>query len=405
LSNKLQNDFKMENNSALQLGGLTYSETGKVFPKKIYRMAVGAMFFFQGLSFASWASRIPTIQQTLDLNEAALGAMLLALPIGLMVSLPFAGWLIARLGSRKVVLTAALGYSAVLVSLGFAQNFVQLASALFVYGFCGNLLNIAINTQAVGVEALYKKSIMASFHGLWSLAGFAGAAIGTLMIGLNILPAYHFLLVMALIWVGVAVCSRYILREDLNSDGNQPLFAKPDKSLVNLGIIAFCSMICEGAMFDWSGVYFKKVVQAEPAWLGAGYTAFMLTMALGRFVADGFTHRFGLKNTLKVSGLLTATGLVLAVVLPGLWTAMLGFLLVGAGVSSVVPLVYSAAGRSKVLSPGVALAAVSTIGFLGFLIGPPLIGFVAGAFSLRASFSIIAIMGLCVTLVASRSRF
>jgi MFS family permease len=394
----------MENNKALHIGDLAYSETGPVFTRKIYRLAVGAMFFFQGLSFASWASRIPTIQQMLGLNEAALGAMLLALPMGLMVSLPFAGWLIAKVGSRKVVVSAALGYSAVLVSLGFAQNTLQLASALFVFGFFGNLLNIAINTQAVGVEALYKKSIMASFHGLWSLAGFSGAAVGTLMIGLEVMPAYHFMMVMALIWVGVAISSRYILREDLNSDGNQPLFAKPDKSLVNLGIIAFCSMICEGAMFDWSGVYFKKVVLAEPAWLGAGYTAFMLTMALGRFVADGFTHRFGLKNTLKVSGLLTASGLLLAVLLPGLWTAILGFLLVGAGVSSVVPLVYSAAGRSKVLSPGVALAAVSTIGFLGFLIGPPLIGFVAGAFSLRASFSIIAIMGLCVTLVSHRSK-
>ncbi|MGV3504192.1 MAG: MFS transporter [Adhaeribacter sp.] len=395
----------MDSNKAIHIGDLAYAEAGQVYPKKIYRMAVGAMFFFQGLSFASWASRIPSIQQTLGLNEAALGAMLLALPVGLMLSLPFAGWLISRVGSRKVVITAALAYSGVLVSLGFAQNTLQLASALFVYGFFGNLLNIAINTQAVGVEALYKKSIMASFHGLWSLAGFSGAAIGTLMIGLQILPAYHFLLVMALIWVGVAFCARYILREDLNSGENQPLFAKPDKSLVNLGIIAFCSMICEGAMFDWSGVYFKKVVMAEPAWLGAGYTAFMLTMALGRFVADSFTHRFGLKNTLKVSGLLTAAGLILAVVLPGLWTAIAGFLLVGAGVSSVVPLVYSAAGRSKVLSPGVALAAVSTIGFLGFLIGPPLIGFVAGAFSLRASFALIAVMGLCVTLVSSRSKF
>lgn len=394
----------MENNKALHIGALTYTETGQAFPRKVYRMAVGAMFFFQGLSFASWASRIPTIQQTLGLNEAALGAMLLALPIGLMLSLPFAGWLIAKVGSRKVVISAALAYSAVLVSLGFAQNTLQLASALFVYGFFGNLLNIAINTQAVGVEALYKKSIMASFHGLWSLAGFSGAAIGTLMIGLDIMPALHFMLVMALIWAGVAFCARFILREDINSGGQQPLFVKPDKSLINLGIIAFCSMICEGAMFDWSGVYFKKVVMAEPAWLGAGYTAFMLTMALGRFVADGFTHRFGLKNTLKISGLLTATGLLLAVLMPGLWTAILGFLLVGAGVSSVVPLVYSEAGRSKVLSPGVALAAVSTIGFLGFLIGPPLIGFVAGAFSLRASFSIIALMGLCVTLVASRAK-
>ncbi len=164
-------------------------------------------------------------------------------------------------------------------------------------------------------------------------------------------------------------------------------------------------MICEGAMFDWSGVYFDKVLKVDKAWIGAGYTAFMSTMATGRFIADWFTNRFGLKFTLQLSGSLTASGLLIAVIFPYLVTSILGFFLVGFGVSSVVPLVYSVAGKSKVLSAGAALSAVSTIGFLGFLLGPPVIGIIAGATSLRVSFTLIAVMGFCITIIASKRKF
>ena len=373
-------------------------------PYRINRIAVGSVFFLYGLCFASWASRIPSIQQSIGLSDAQLGLVLISLPVGLMISLPLAGWLTAKAGSRKIVIIATVLYSLALVSLGLSQNVYQLVSGLFIFGLSGNMLNISINTQAVGVEALYKRSIMASFHGLWSLAGFVGAAIGTFMMGRGIFPYQHFILILIIAVTILLLSNRNMLKEDAQQDSNQPLFARPDKSLINLGIIAFCSMICEGAMFDWSGVYFKKVVVADEAWLGAGYTAFMSTMAFGRFFADWATVRFGIKRILQYSGLLTASGLLISVLFPTLATAIIGFLLVGFGVSSVVPLVYSAAGRSKVLSPGVALAAVSTIGFLGFLCGPPIIGLVAGATSLRISFSIIAVMGLCVSIVASRSK-
>ena len=372
--------------------------------RKVHRVAVGALFFLQGICFASWASRIPSIQQKLALSDAQLGAVLFSIPVGLMLSLPLSGWLVAKICSKKVAMFAIFLYGIVLVSLGMAQNTPQLVACLFVFGFAGNLNNIAINTQAVGVESLYKKSIMASFHGMWSLAGFTGAAIGTFMIGQGIIPYQHFLVIFVMIAVGAVVSLRYVLPEDANQNADQPIFAMPDKSLLSLGLIAFCAMICEGAMFDWSGVYFKKVVMAPEAWVGLGYSAFMGTMALGRFVADWFTGKFGLKRTLQLSGALTAGGLMVAVLLPGIVTATLGFLMVGAGVSSVVPLIYSAAGKSKVLSPGVALAAVSTIGFLGFLIGPPLIGIVAGASSLQVSFSLIAIMGLCVTIFSTKAE-
>lgn len=372
---------------------------------RVHRVAVSAIFFLQGLCFASWASRIPTIQQQMGFSDTQLGLVLLALPVGLMLSLPLSGWLVARQGSRRVAIVGALLYSFTLLTLGIASNPLQLVSCLVFFGLAANMLNIAINTQAVGVEALYSRSIMASFHGLWSLAGFVGAAVGTIMIGYGVSPLPHFGIIMGLIIAGVLVAGRHILPADANSAStDQPIFVLPDKSLLILGVIAFCCMICEGAMFDWSGVYFRKVVQAEKAWVGAGYTAFMSTMAAGRFVADRFTSHFGYARTLQFSGLLTASGLLLAVLMPQLWPSIVGFLLVGFGVSSVVPLVYGAAGRSTVMSPGVALAAVSTVGFLGFLIGPPLIGLVAGATSLRISFSIIAVMGLCIALLAARAK-
>ncbi|RAK70114.1 MFS transporter [Hymenobacter edaphi] len=383
---------------------ITLALPGQVTPRT-HRLAVAAWFFLQGLIFASWASRIPTIQQRLGLSEGDLGLLLLAIPLGQLPSLPLTGWLVHQYGSRRTALAGAMIYSSALVGLGWAPSLWLLVPCLVVFGFASNLMNISINTQAVGVEALYPKPIMASFHGMWSLAGFTGAAIGTAMNGFSVLPEFHFLLILALILVGAMLSFNGLLPHSVSEDtAEQPLFVLPDRTLLSLGAIAFCALICEGAMFDWSGVYFKKVVQADKAWVSAGYTAFMSTMALGRFGADWLTARLGARAVIQLSGCLTAVGLLIAVLFPTLGPALLGFMLVGFGTSSVVPLVYSAAGRSTVMSAGMALAAVSTIGFLGFLIGPPIIGLVAGATSLRISFSLIALMGLCVAAVASRAR-
>ncbi|SEO70224.1 Fucose permease [Mucilaginibacter gossypiicola] len=370
--------------------------------KLTLRIAVGAMFFMAGLSFSSWASRIATVQQNLGLSDAGLGAVLFALPVGLMCSLPFSGWIITKIGSKKLVIAALLVYAIALVSLGLAQNTFQLIICLLCFGFSSNSVNIAVNTQAVATEQLYQRPIMAFFHGLWSLAGFTGAGIGTFMIANGVIPFHHFSFMLIVIAIGVAVSARYLKDDKVTDSG--PVFVMPDKSLIKLGIIAFCSMICEGAMFDWSVIYFKKVVLAPQALVGIGFTTFMFTMAGGRFIADWFAHKFGLKRTLQVSGSLTATGLLIAVAFPYVYTAMAGFLLVGAGVSSVVPMVYSAAGKSKTMSPGVALAAVSTIGFMGFLVGPPVIGFIAGIATLRASFILIACMGISVVVVSTMAK-
>jgi MFS family permease len=371
---------------------------------RMHRICVGAIFFMHGLCFASWASRIPSIQEKLSLTAAALGTILFALPVGFFISLPFAGWFVGKVGSKKVVVLSAVLYALSLVSIGTASHALELFFCLFSFGFFANLLNISINTQAIAVERLYKKKLMASFHGLWSLAGFTGAAVGTWMIGNRFAPFPHYVVICMVFLFANVVCSFYLVTTDEGQDEKRPLFAMPDKSLIGLGVIAFCSMMAEGAMFDWSGVYFIKVVKVEQQFTGLGYTTFMIAMAGMRFMADGLSHRFGLKKILQASGLLTATGLLVAVLMPQMLTSLVGFFLIGMGVSSVVPLVYSAAGKSKTLSPGTALTAVSSLGFMGLLIGPPIIGFIAEATSLRISFLAITVMALAVVGLSSRMR-
>ncbi|TDO27223.1 MFS transporter [Sediminibacterium goheungense] len=372
---------------------------------KAHRLAVAVFFFMAGLCFASWASRIPDIKLKLGLSDAGLGAVLFALPIGLMLSLPLSGWAVTRFSSKTMVTIAAVGYPLMLVLIGTVSATWQLAAVLFCFGVFGNLYNISANTQAVGVESLYQRSVMATFHGIWSLAGFSGAAIGTFLIAQGIEPLHHFLLICIVSLVVVLLAQGYILPNDKQPEQKQPLFAKPDAAILKLGLIAFGCLVCEGTMFDWSGVYFQKVVGAPKEMVTLGYTVFMATMATGRFLGDRLVTRFGIQRMLQISGIIISSGLAVAVLFPTIELATAGFFLVGLGVSSVVPLVYSAAGKSKTMSPGVALAAVSTIGFLGFLIGPPLIGFIAELSGLRWSFTIIAIIGFSTTIMATLMKW
>ncbi|GAB3295873.1 MFS transporter [Hymenobacter tenuis] len=365
------------------------------------RVAVSVLFFVAGLCFASWASRIPDIGLKLGLSEGELGQLLLALPVGSMLALPVAGWMVHTYGSRVVVLLATCMYAGFLPLLGWATGFWSLAGCLVLFGFAGNLLNISVNTQAIGVQAAYGKPIMASFHGLWSLAGFLGGALGTLLIRWQQTPLWHFTLVMGLGLVLTVLAHQHTLPQDTGSDASGPSLRRPEPYLLRIGLIAFCGMLCEGCMFDWSGVYFQKVVRPDAALVTTGYVACMSTMALGRFISDYFTHRFGTNRMLQISSALITVGLLTAVVWPAFIPSVIGFLLVGFGIASVTPLAYSAAGQSTTVSPGVALAMVSTIGYLGFLLGPPLIGLVAEFSSLRVSFALVAGLGAAIGLLAA----
>lgn len=373
---------------------------------RTHRVAVSALFFLAGITFASWASRIPHIKENLHLSDGALGSVLFALPVGLMTGLPIAGWAVTKFGSKATVTFATILYPLTLVTLGLAAHVWQLAAGLFFFGLWGNMINISVNTQAVGVESLYGRSIMASFHGVWSLAGFTGAGVGTLMVSLGVPPFAHFIVITTTMLLLVLIAHRFALANDAGNKGGgkQTLFAKPDQELLILGLIAFSCMACEGAMFDWSGVYFRKIVQVPERSTTIGYVAFMCTMATGRFVSDRLLTRFGVKPMLRTSGVLIAGGIATAIIFPYVFTATLGFLLVGFGVSSVVPTVYGLAGKSKTMTPGMAIAAVSSISFFGFLLGPPVIGFISEASNLKWSFALMACLGFCTTLLAGKIK-
>ncbi|TFV94609.1 MFS transporter [Algoriphagus kandeliae] len=365
------------------------------------RIAIGSMFFFLGLCFASWAARIPDIQTKFDLSEGQLGSILLFLPIGSIIGLPIAGWSVHHYGSKKVILWGSFAYALSLPLIGLSPSLWMLVLVLMTFGLLGNIMNIALNTQALDFEDEYGKSILAFFHGLWSMAGFVGAGIGAVMIGLGWVPFSHYLVV-AGISIGIILTSKaFIFEEKSRSEAGGLVLKKPDELLLRVGLISFLGMMTEGCMFDWSGVYFKKVVEAPAEWVTLGYVAFMGTMASGRFISDRFIQRFGKVPILRVSGILIFTGLSISVLVPTIVWATIGFLMVGFGVASIVPVSYSVAGRSTLYSPGIALALVSTISFFGFLIGPPLIGFIADLFSLKTSFALIAVNGLGIALLST----
>jgi MFS family permease len=373
--------------------------------KKRIRLAVALVYFSMGLCFASWASRIPDIKTTLQLNDGMLGSILFALPVGQFLMMPFSGKLVTHFGSRKVILFALPLYTICLSNIGLVRHGWQLAVALFLFGLAGNLCNISINTQGVTAERLYDRPIMASFHGGWSLAGFTGALIGLLMINLKVPPYWHFISVILIVWVIVWINHPFLVKGKTGVIKDEPkrkFFSKPDGILLQLGIIGFCSMASEGAMFDWSGVYFKDVVKAPSSLVILGYTSFMIMMATGRFVADYMISKIGRKRLLQICGVMISTGLFTAVLFPYLISCTFSFMLVGLGVSSIVPTVYSAAGRHTKVPPGIALATVSSVSFLGFLMGPPLIGHIAQIAGLRYSFAVIGIFGIGISLLVSR---
>jgi len=305
----------------------------------VYRLSVSTFYFLQGLVFASWASRIPDIKSALGLNDADLGSVLFAVPVGQMSAMALSGYLVGRCGSRKILMAASVFYPAVLVCLGMAGSFWELAAGLFFFGVAANLTNISVNTQGVGVERLYRCSIMARFHGLWSLAGFFGALLGAAMVDWHISAETHFIAIFLICMIILAAFSPYLLPRDARRSSTQGggMFRSMDAYVLVIGLIAFGSMVSEGTMFDWSGVYFESVIKPGPGLVQMGYVAFMSTMALGRFTADRLVMRFGPVRVLRASGILIASGLLVSVLFPMLWSATLGFLLVGFGTSSHCP--------------------------------------------------------------------
>lgn len=364
-------------------------------PKTI--TAVSVFFFIQGVVFGSWASRIPDLKQHLNLGDGALGTILFMLPMGQLTMMPFSGRIVTRFGSRNVLRVALMGYSFILLLIGLVQEAWQLPVCLYLFGLIGNLCNISVNTQGVNAESIHDKRVFTTFHGLWSLGGFTGALVGWLMIRYEISPALHFPFITLFVWVNDFIFQRNLIpRQAVSAVIPKYRFRLPEGQLLLLGLIAFCSMSVEGCMFDWTGVYFRQVVLADARYVSAGYAAFMITMSVGRFMGDGMSARFGRKNWVMISGVLISLGIGLTVLVPSILPAVIGCMLTGIGVSSIIPLMYSTAGKDPNIASGIAIASVAGIGYLGFLLGPPIIGHIAEAVGLRYSFALMGTGGLII---------
>ena len=371
------------------------------------RISIFYFYFIMGLIFASWASRIPDIKSILHLNDGQLGQVLFAMPLGQLTMMVVSGYLVNKFVSRIILIIAMILYGIVLTFIALADSFIILFLMLFFFGIASNMANIAVNTQAVSLETLYKRNIMSSFHGLWSLGGLTGGILGAIFAETAFSVFTHFTLILIAGVIGVIIFSRGLLTMDIkeNIDINAPKKAfKLDSAIIILGLIGFGSMFCEGTMFDWSSVYFSTIIKPDEAFVRMGYIASMGAMTFGRFVADRFVNRYQASVVLRYCGILITSGLLLATITPGLIISTFGFLLVGLGVSSIVPICYSSAGRLKSMSASIAITAVSSISFLGFMIGPPLIGLLSEATDLRIALLMASVFGILIIILSQKFK-
>ena len=357
-----------------------------------HRFFLSVYFFLSGVCFSTWASRIPTIKANFNLSDAELGTVLLAMPISSLIGLPFSSWLVSRYDSRVPTIYSYTSLSIALFLIGIAPTTFTLVLAVSLFSFSLRITNISINTQSIAIQRLFDKKITGSMHGLWSTGGIAGVGISTAFVAMDIAMPYHMAVIAVLIVIAAWFAYPRLIKGDRATTGNKFVLGKPDPYIVYLGVMIFCALVCEGGMFDWSGVFFREVVKEEI--FTVGYLIFMICMATSRFTSDWLMERIGLPRTFILSAVLTVLGITTAVVFPTFWFSVIGFCLVGLGTAAIIPMVFLLAGQSKKYAPGMAISIISTYGTTGMLIAPPIIGYLAQAFGLRYAFIAFAVAGL-----------
>jgi len=359
------------------------------------------MFVLNGALFGMWASRIPAVAARHGLDKGALGLLLLFMAMGAILSFPLAGRWSDRFGAARVTRRIAVLYTLALFPLALAPGPATLALALFAFGATHGAMDVAMNTWAGEVERHIGRPVMSSFHAMFSLGAGLGAAsgFGAARAGLGLAP--HFIaggVILAVLMLWMARVD-WPSRTRARAQGD-PVFAFPKGPLIAVGAFAFCASLGEGSMTDWSAVFLIDVTGASEADAALGYVAFSVAMVVMRLLGDRVTNRLGPVSTARIAGIVAAIGVAL-VIGPGTYgAALLGFGLMGTGYAVIVPLAFSRATNDPHLSPGAAIASVSTLGYGGFLVGPPLIGFVAEATSIRLAFVILLALSALIVVLA-----
>jgi MFS family permease len=371
--------------------------------RKNQRWFIFVFFFLSGIISASLSSRLPDIQQMLKVNNSVFGMVLSSLYAGLFIGLTFASWLVASYGSKKVMIITCVLSGLSLVFAGMFSSYVLAMLVLFLMGISRTIFNLSANTGAIEVQSLYDRPIIAGFHGVWSMACFVAGGIGQLMISYTVSPFSHFLFIAAFVCFSIVFLKNKKQGLSIEKE-RRPFFVKPDRYLFLLGLMALCTMLCEGAMFDWSVNYFEKVVHAKRNLITTGYLSFVIAMALGRLVGDKLIAEFGMFRLLFINGILLAIGFSIAATFPIVLPAAMGFLLIGLGDSVMVPVIYLLATRSPKMTAAYSLSIVTFIGYTGFLVGPLLIGNISQYFGLPTAFYCLSGISLIIIVLSLRVK-
>lgn len=357
------------------------------------RAAATAAFLANGMGIGAWAASVPAIQLRFQLDPPTLGLLLLELAVGSIAAMLLAGGIVGRVGSARVMRGATWAFAVALPLPALAPSVTTLAGAILLFGLVNGTSDVAMNAQATEVERRRGQPIMSSFHAGFSVGGLAGAACASVFgLVLSAIPIAALALVATLLG-GVPDSPR-------PAGERAPRLALPGRSMIGLCLLAGTCMVTEGAVADWSGIYIRDFAHAPAGVLGASFAAFSLAMTAGRLGGDRLVRAAGPAMTIRFGGLIAASGLVVALAVPDFTVALGGFLLVGLGLANVVPVAYSAGANSGVVPPATGIAMVATLGYGGFLLGPPAIGFVAGLAGLRAALLLVVMACLVVAMLS-----
>lgn len=370
------------------------------------RWAVSYFFILLGAVSGAWAARIPAVKHTLGLSDGQLAYALLAVAIGLIIGMRFAGHLTDRLGSARLIAPAAIATSLTIIPPGHATTLPALVATLFLFGLVNASLDVSMNAHGVEVERAYGRPVMSSFHGMFSIGGLLGAGIGALCAWLDLSVATT----LTIVGVPLALLSLYARRHLLPPtpspapDATTPRRAPWTKWIILMGVVAFAGLVGEGAANDWVAVYLFQDLGASQAVAAAGFAVFATAMTIGRFAGDHLAQRFGPVRLVRYSGLVAALGLGIALLVGRLPVAFAGFVLFGLGLATIVPQVFSAAGNHDPARAGQAIAQVATVGYAGLVAGPAIIGGAAELVGLPAALGIPALLAAFMAASAGALR-
>lgn len=365
------------------------------------RIATRIVFFVAGFGMSAWAPLVPYAKLRLALDDGALGMLLLCLGIGSLSAMPLAAPLAARLGCRRLIICAGVLLCLALPALALTSTFISLALSLLLFGAGLGAMDISMNIQAVAVERASGRAMMSGFHAFFSIGGIAGAGLVSMLLWLGLTPIGAITITVILILALLIYARRDLLSRGVNKDGG-PLFVRPRGKVMFIGVLCFILFLTEGAMLDWSALFLTTLRGLDSARGGVGYAVFSIAMTFGRLNGDRLINAIGRFRTMAAGSLCAFLGMGLAIFIDQQWVTLLGFVLVGLGMSNTVPLLFSVVGRQTDMPPNLALAAISGVGYAGILAGPALIGFIAHLTSLYAAFSCVALLLLVVALSARR---